>query len=352
MGFRGVTVARIPLQYVHRFRDRHGKLRHYFRRPGFKRVPLPGLPGSGPFMMAYEAALADAPRIEVGADRAKPGTIATAIAGYFFSVGFASLAANTRRGRSNILERFRGEHGDKRIATLQGAHIERMIAAKPTPATALHFLIAIRELMRFAVRTGLRADDPTSGIKRPRLKSAGFYTWGEEDIARFEAVHRIGTRARLAMSLGLYTGQRRCEILLLGRQHVRDGLVHLRQSKTGKTLAIPVHPELQVVLDAVPLDQLTFITTIHGKSFDPMAFTTWFKGECQKAGLPKGATFHGLRKAAARRLAEAGCSASIIQAITGHASLKEVSRYTAAADQLRLAKLGIQSIGRTKKWQT
>jgi integrase len=303
-------------------------------------------------METYSAALASERDIQIGASRSKPGTVNAAIAGYFSSVGFTSLAANTKRGRSNILERFREEHGDKRVATLQRAHIERMIAAKPTAATAFHFLVAIRELMRFTVRTGLRADDPTQGIRRPRLKSTGFYTWSEEDISKFEAAHSIGTRARLAMALGLYTGQRRCEILSLGRQHVRDGLIHLRQSKTGKTLAIPVHPELQVVLDAVPLDQLTFITTIHGKPFDPMAFSTWFKSECQKAGLTNEATFHGLRKAASRRLAEAGCSASIIQAITGHASLKEVSRYTADADQLRLARLGIQSIGRTKKWQT
>jgi integrase len=345
-------MARIRLSYVHEFLDRHGKVRRYFRRPGFKQVPLPGLPGSAEFMETYSATLATERGIDIGAGRSNPGTVNAAVVGYFSSVGFTSLAANTKRGRSNILERFREEHGDKRIANLQRAHIERMIAAKPTAATALHFLIALRELMRFAVRTGLRADDPTQGITRPKLRSTGFYTWSEEDITKFEKAHPIGTRARLAMALGLYTGQRRCEILSLGRQHVRDGLIHLRQSKTGKTLAIPVHPDLEVVLNAVPLDQLTFITTIHGKPFDPMAFSTWFKSECQKAGLTNGATFHGLRKAAARRLAEAGCSASIIQAITGHASLKEVSRYTADADQLRLARLGIQSIGRTKKWQT
>ncbi|MFX6357469.1 tyrosine-type recombinase/integrase, partial [Acinetobacter baumannii] len=51
---------------------------------------------------------------------------------------------------------------------------------------------------------------------------------------------------------------------------------------------------------------------------------------------------HGLRKAAARRLAEAGCSASEIAAITGHKTLAEVERYTRAADQERLARQAIQ----------
>ena len=48
----------LKLKYIHRFRDRHGKTRHYFRRPGFKGTALPGLPGSAEFMEAYQAALA------------------------------------------------------------------------------------------------------------------------------------------------------------------------------------------------------------------------------------------------------------------------------------------------------
>jgi integrase len=57
-----------------------------------------------------------------------------------------------------------------------------------------------------------------------------------------------------------------------------------------------------------------------------------------------GCSAHGLRKAAARRLAEAGCSTHEIAAITGHASLKEVARYTEAADRKRLAKSAMAKI--------
>jgi hypothetical protein len=62
----------------------------------------------------------------------------------------------------------------------------------------------------------------------------------------------------------------------------------------------------------------------------------------REAGLPGRCKAHGLRKAAARRLAEAGCSASEIAAITGHKTLAEVERYTRAADQERLARQAIQ----------
>jgi Phage integrase family len=56
--------------------------------------------------------------------------------------------------------------------------------------------------------------------------------------------------------------------------------------------------------------------------------TSWLK--ITRAGLPDHCVTHRLRKAAARRLAEAGCTANEIAAITGHATLQGVSRYTKA----------------------
>ena len=67
-----------------------------------------------------------------------------------------------------------------------------------------------------------------------------------------------------------------------------------------------------------------------------------------EAGLPQRCKPHGLRKAAARRLAEAGCSASEIMAITGHKTLAEVERYTRAAEQERLARQAIQRQSQSK----
>src|SRR5215831_16978891 len=127
----GRSVTKIRLQYIHEFKDRHGKIRRYVRLPGRKRIPLRGAPGSEEFMAAYQAALAgEALRVEVGASRTKPGTVNAVVISYFNSAAFQSLAPETRRTRRNILERFRAEHGDKRIALLQRTHIDRMMAAR------------------------------------------------------------------------------------------------------------------------------------------------------------------------------------------------------------------------------
>ena len=125
----------------------------------------------------------------------------------------------------------------------------------------------------------------------------------------------------------------------MGRQHVKAGRIHVAQAKSGgKTkLWIPLHPNLAEALTWVPADQLTFLITQEGKPFSPGGFTNWFV-ECAKAaGLPANSTPHGLRKAASRRLAEAGATGHQIMSITGHKNLSEVDTYTASANQERLA---------------
>jgi integrase len=333
-------------KYTQAFIDRHGKARFYFRKAGSKQVPLPGLPWSPSFMAAYEAALeGEAPRIEIGASRTKPGTINALVVSYFNSMAFQALAQETKRTRRNILERFRAEHGDKRSALLKREHVNVMFAKKAaTRFAARNWLKTVRALMQFAVTEGMLASDPTAGIKNLSGKTDGFRTWTEEDIAAFQARHPVGTRERLALALLVNTAQRRGDVVRMGRQHIRNGLIEVKQQKTGTKLAIPIHPDLQAVLDATPSGHLTFLTTAFGKPFAAAGFTNWFREACNAAGLPRGTSAHGLRKAACRRLAEAGCSANVIAAISGHKSLSEVERYTIAANQERMARMGVETL--------
>ncbi len=340
-------MSRIKLKYINSFRDRHGKLRHYCRRPGHKSVALPGLPGSAEFMAAYETAVSGetTPPKEIGAGRFKAGTVAALVIAYFNSVSFGNLTEGAKRQRRGLLERFAAEHGDKRVAMLERKHIERMVAAKlHTPSGAINFLVAVRSLMKFAVDTGLIKNNPTIGVERPKIRTAGHRTWSEDDIAAFEARHPVGSRARLAFALLLHTVQRLGDVLRIGRQHLRVGndgsnSIHLRQEKTGTSLILPVLPELQAVLDALPpSEHLTLLTMKNGKPYKTRFFTKSFTKWCEEAGLPKGLVPHGLRKAGCRRLIEHGCSTKEVAAWSGHKTLKEVERYTVAASQERLAR--------------
>ena len=298
---------------------------------------LRGLPWSPSFMAAYEAALAG-PRTAIGAERIKPGSVAAVVAAYLDSQqAFGSKSAGTQRMRRGILERFRTAYGDRPFALLPPEWIEALLDAKP-PHAARSWLVTLRSLCRFAVKRGWLRVDPTRDIKQRAIKGDGFHTWTEDEIAQFEAHHSIGSKPRLALALLLYTGQRRSDVVKMGRQHIRNGVLTVKQQKTGAALAIPVHANLQAVLDATPGEHLTFLVTATGKPYGGNAFSAQFRNWCDEAKLPKHCKPHGLRKAACRRLAEAGCSGNEIMAISGHATLKELVRYTKAADQARLAR--------------
>ena len=172
----------------------------------------------------------------------------------------------------------------------------------------------------------------------PKLAAGGYHTWNEDDIAQFEARHPIGTKARLAFALLLFSAQRRADVIKLGRGNIRGNAIELVQQKTGTPLLLPIHPTLaEIIAKTKVLGIATFLTTARGVAFTPIGFSGWFSDKVAEAGL-SGLSGHGLRKSCVVRLAEAGCSASLIGAVTGHRTLGEIDRYVKAASQARMAR--------------
>jgi len=336
-------VSKLHLRYVQTFCV-GGQRFHYFRRAGMPRVRLPGLPGSSEFIAAYQQALAAAPS-PVGADkRSKPGSISAAITEFYSSQSFRSLQGGSPAKRRTILERFREQHGHLPLASMPKEFVIALLDTLP-PHSALNWLKTLRQFFRWCVTRKLVQNDPTFGVRLKAPKSDGHHTWTEDEIAAFETRWPIGSKARLALALGLYTAQRRGDVIRIGRQHIRDGVLSVRQEKTGAKLAIPIHPDLEAIIAATPIGHLTLLTTVSGKSYGANDFTYQFRTWCNAAGLPKRCVFHGLRKAALTRLAAAGCTVHEIAAISGHKTLSEVQRYTDAADQARLAQAAMGRIG-------
>ncbi len=329
---------RLP-KYVSEFTDVRGKQRVIFRRKGQKTHYFKASPWTPEFMREYQACLdgSAAPIIEVGETRSKPGTFSALIATYYKSPEFTGLRPSTKTTYRGILERFREKHGEKRVAKIERKHIKAIIGAmSDRPAAANNLLDRLKSLMALALDLGVRKDDPTFRMRGYKLSGDGFHTWTEDEIAKFEARHPIGTKPRLALALLLYTGQRRSDAVTMGWQHIEGAGIKVRQQKTSARLEIPMHPTLQAVMAMTPKDNMTFLVTAYGKPFTAAGFGNWFRERCNEAGLPH-CSAHGLRKSAARRLAEAGCSNQQIKSVTGHKTDKEVARYTAAADQKRLA---------------
>jgi len=311
-----------------------------FRRRGVS-VYLTGIPWSEEFMRQYAAAL-ERVQAEAGnvgaAKRTLPGSFSALCVSYYGSPEFRGLKASTQKVRWNVLERFRAEHGHRLLKDLQSGHLRTIMGAKAnTPEAANNLIKFLRVVLDYAVNNNMIAHNPAVGVKRYTNKGEGIHTWTETEVVQFEAHHPIGSKPRLALALLLYTAQRRGDVVRMGWQHLRGNSIAVRQEKTGRPLLIPVHPGLTHALASVPRTNLTFLMTEFGKPFTAAGFGNWFRDRCNEAGLPQ-CSAHGLRKCAATRLADAGCSLHQIMAVTGHKSMSSVKPYTERADQARLAR--------------
>jgi hypothetical protein len=210
-------VTKLRLPYVNEYRDVRGKVRRYFRRPGQKRIPLLGLPGSDEFMAAYQAAIAGVETHQVGAARTRPGTVNAAIVGYYTSRAFQEMAAGTKLQRRAILESFRNDNGEKRLPLLERRHIVKLLG-QLGPHARRNWLATLRGLLDFAVVEGFIRENPAASIKIKAPKTEGDRPWTEPEVTQYEARHPIGTKARLAVALGLYTALRKGTVFRWGRR--------------------------------------------------------------------------------------------------------------------------------------
>ena len=329
----------VKLKYVDHFLCRHGHSRYYFRRGKGPRTTLPGKPGTPEFMAAYQQALqgGNAPKPEKRA--AVPlGTFNALVRDYYQSTNYLSLTRGTQRAYRGVIDRLLDDEkiGHRQVAQMTRKHVQQILARRAaTPGAANDVLKKIRILIHFAIDNGWRSDDPTLRIKK--FAEGEFHTWTDDEIAAYERHWPLGTRERTVFALLLFTGQRVSDVAVMSRSDVENAAIRVVQGKTGAKLWIPLHPELRRILAAWQEAGPYLVMTNYNKRFTSKGISNYIASRIGLAQLPDRCVTHGIRKAAARRLAEAGCSANEIAAITGHASLEEVARYTKAAEQRRLA---------------
>lgn len=218
---------------------------------------------------------------------------------------FQELDPRTQKVRRAILERFcqnKGD-GDKPYCMLLPRHVRvRRDEMMDRPQAANSMVRALRQLFKFAMRYDLDDKNPAISIEYLAGSADGFHSWTLEKIEKFENTHAVGTSARLALAMALYTGQRRADLVQFGKQHVRDGWLTFTQHKNRNSkpvrMEIPIIPELQRVLDESPTGDLTFLVTAFNRPFTSNGFGNRFRKWCDEAGL-KNCSVHGLRKAAA-----------------------------------------------------
>jgi integrase len=339
-------------KYLVEDRDRHGNIRLYVRVPGRKKVRIREQFGTDDFIAAYNDAVSNHVTAPRQTGEYKPGSFRHLCIQYYASATFAQLDPSTQSWRRRALDLVCQKHGHKPVKLIEARHIRSLRdELKDKPGAANTRFKAIKALFAWACEDApeLAPDDPTIGIKKIRYASRGHHSWTPEEIAQYQVRHPLGTNARLALDLLLFTGSRREDAVRLGPQHVRNGRVQFRQAKnehrTPIDIDIPLHAGLKESIDAMPMRQMNFLITQWGRPYTPAGFGNAMRDWCDQANLHH-CSAHGLRKATAAALAEAGATTHEIAAVTGHKSLEEVERYTRAAQKKKLADAAMAKLKR------
>jgi integrase len=334
-------MTRIRLDYVHEYRDRHGKLRRYVRRPGSRRVALPGLPGSPEFMQAYQDAMSG-PVLRPRAPKA--GTLAALAAEFFGSTEFANLKPSSQATYRLALSPVLALDGHRLVRDLPTDKARKIVqeigAARPAMANLTRAVL--RRVFSFAIAIGQRRDNPFD--QTPKYKIGTHHTWTDAQLDAYEKRWPPGTRERLAFDVLLYTAQRVGDVVRMQRSDMRNGVITVTQQKTGAEVFVPLHPALARSIKAGPARGVYLIGDKDGRPIKRARLSALIAAATKAAGLPAECVAHGLRKAALRRLAEHGSTVKEMQAISGHKTLAEIERYTQQADQQRLAKAAIGNL--------
>lgn len=318
-----------------------GKVYWRFRRNGFS-TNIPGPYGSPEFLAAYEAALAGSktPR----SSTALAGILAWLIEQYLRSLRFKNLSDSRKRTIRLELDWLREQAGKYHFERLEVRHVEALMSKKKGPTAANTVKKNLSMLFNFAAKKlGYTGPNPARHAERMKTNPDGFHTWTEAEVNRFLERHGPGTKARLVMLLALNTGMARQDLARVGRQHVKAGRIAYRRHKTAVAADMPILPELAEELSHVPKDRLLFVT--QDKSDKPYAVASlgnWFRDRCAEANVP--GSLHGLRKAGATRLADAGATEWEIASYLAHSDTTQASVYTKKANRARLADSGFAKL--------
>jgi integrase len=335
--------------------DRHGKLRARYRKAGHKPVYMKTLPDQPGFEAELKLVAAGKP---ITTGRCIPGSVNDLCSRFYECADFKGKGnAETRAGRMRIIESFRNEFGNDMVRDFGFEHIEAILLRKTEPGrsekgratggqvAAVKLRKQLMRLFAYAKKLKWIQSNPVEDAEKVgKDKLEGFYAWTEDDITKYKARHPLGTKARLALEIILWTGQRRGDARQFGPKHVASGSAAFVPGKTGRGMGMMIAPDLRAAIDAMPsVGITTFLVTDYGKPFSHVGFGNKMREWCDQAGLPQ-CSAHGLRKAIARRVAETEGTQRQIKAVGGWRSDSEVTIYTEGVEQKAMADVAITRV--------
>lgn len=224
--------------------------------------------------------------------------------------------------------------------------LRNAIATARGTGAATGFMRAASAAFAWAVDNDLIELNPAYRVKG--LRGGTLPAWSEPVLRA--ALAELPEPYRRVVILAVHTGQRRGDLIRMSWADYDGSAIRVRQEKTRVVVLIPAHSELKTELAEWRRSRgaVTILTNTRGQPWTGEHLSRELGKLVRGLGYGR-FTLHGLRKLAAARLAEAGCSMREIAAIGGWRSLSMVQHYTRSADQEALARGAIVRLENARK---
>jgi integrase-like protein len=363
----------------------------YWRFMDGKRPYLPGVPHSPEFDAAYQALIEGRP-IErsrqpqaIATDAKKPAEIIdfnnkTLDAAWSLlrkrpRWEWNKLEFKSQRIYTATIERILhmplngSRYGRGLISDLRRRHCKDILDAfAETAHMKRTALLCLRKLINVGLDEEWIEFDPTQNMKVVP-ETFGRKSWVEQHLAKFEAHWKPGSRQRVAYALALWLGNRPSDVALLRWDHLVEKSVMVdgrfrqvkgfefqqfkgRKIKDGEKIFLPWTPMLErelAHLDREAAGGFVLPSGIAGRGYTPSRLTDEFSKWAREAGLPKGYTMHGLRKALGIKLVYADASTRQLMLTLGHKSIAYAELYSRDVEQIRAT---VTAMDKLEKYET
>ena len=312
------------------FKTVKGRQYIYFRK-GKTRIPLPKNPDSEEFMRRYW-------EIRSGRKKAPVKTSWDAlITRYLKSPKYLSKSNGTRANYRRHCDEIREKNGSKDVRSFRRKHaLAARDALSGTWSKANERVAVLSILCKFAVDLEWIDRNPVVDIEK--LTGGEYAPWPDAKLKAFEnyCERHEETTARTIYELCIGTGQRIGDCAAMEWSDFDGEFMSVVQDKTKTKIDVFCPGRLRRYLDRLPRRGKHILAKNLSEHIGKRQVQKAIEAVREAIGVMEGADRlvpHGWRYTAAVELAEAGCSDTEIQAVTGHKSVEMVRKYRAKANQ-------------------
>lgn len=344
-----------------------GAVRYRVRKEGdkTKRTTIPVGPSHPDFLHYYYSARAgndwQRPEEIVKIERSLDWLVEKYLGFVKKMVASGQMSPLTLKQRRGLLKRM-CEHqdadgtryGDCDIDAPTSAFVQLRDAWADRPGAADNLMKAVRAMYDYAMPPrDIIGHNPAAGIGKLNKKAKGELTgaipWTAQDINAFRARHAKGTTAHLWLTLQAFTACRIGDAIWIGRGQEKNingqlWLEYQPRKKDSELVSMPMLPPLIEATRASTVVGSSYILSVDGVPYKSTeALRNRIKKWCAQAGLENRSS-HGVRKAMAAVMAEAGSSQHQIMAVMSHSQARTSEVYTKGVERRLLASEGLQAL--------